>query len=342
MPWCACIVSSISVLPVVSREMVAPPTGYVPAMCLSTRRSDRPLRRKAGRTSARRSCCAMLEHAERRSRNVLSGQSGRAVRNSRPALRGRPENYGIPNQQNIARKGGGGRQGKKRCEKAFTASATTAFGRRPTFFRPCSLQHRTARATRLRSTRFPTHARSLLRVDRHIAGTYPVGGATISRLTTGRTEMDETIQAHHGIVVRAARVVPARPEEVYRMFTAAALIPKWWGRTDKVVLLACETDARAGGLFRFALRTEKGAEDAVTGHYFEVSPPHKLAFSWTSEKPQDRIADTRVTVEFLDLMDGTTRVVVTHEGLPSPAASSIYSAGWHNMLQDMNLYLVGA
>src|SRR5512132_3470424 len=41
MPWCACIVSSISVLPVVSREMVAPPTGYVPAMCLSTRRSDR-------------------------------------------------------------------------------------------------------------------------------------------------------------------------------------------------------------------------------------------------------------------------------------------------------------
>jgi uncharacterized protein YndB with AHSA1/START domain len=154
--------------------------------------------------------------------------------------------------------------------------------------------------------------------------------------------MDETIQAHHGIVVRAARVVPARPEEVYRMFTDAALIPKWWGRTDKVVLLACETDTRAGGLFRFALRTEKGAEDAVTGHYFEVSPPHKLAFSWTSEKPQDRIADTRVTVEFLDLMDGTTRVVVTHEGLPSPAASSIYSAGWHDMLQDMSLHFIGA
>src|SRR5512132_846938 len=42
------------------------------------------------------------------------------------------------NQQNIARKGGGGRQGKKRCEKAFTATATTAFGRRPAFFLPCS------------------------------------------------------------------------------------------------------------------------------------------------------------------------------------------------------------
>src|SRR5512132_1530290 len=117
---------------------------------------------------------------------------------------------------------------------------------------------------------FRRNGRSLLRVDSHIAGTYPVGGATISRLTTGRTEMDETIQAHHGIVVRAARVVPARPEEVYRMFTDAALIPKWWGRTAKAVLLACEMDPRAGGRFRFALRTEKGAEDAVTGHYSEV------------------------------------------------------------------------
>jgi len=154
--------------------------------------------------------------------------------------------------------------------------------------------------------------------------------------------MDETMQAHHGIVIRAARVVPARPEEVYRMFIDAALMPKWWGKTAKAVLLACEMDPRAGGRFRFALRTEKGAEDVVSGHYIEVSPPHKLAFSWSSEKPQDAIVDTHVTVDFLDLKDGTTRVVVTHEGLPSPAASSIYSAGWHDMLQDMSLHFVGA
>ena len=154
--------------------------------------------------------------------------------------------------------------------------------------------------------------------------------------------MDETMQAHHGIVIRAARVVPARPNEVYRVFTDAALMPKWWGKTEKADLLACEMDVRAGGRFRFALRTEKGGEDAVTGHYIEVSPPHKLAFSWSSEKPQDAIVDTRVTVDFLDLKDGTTRVVITHEGLPSPAAGSIYSAGWHNMLQDMSLHFVGA
>lgn len=154
--------------------------------------------------------------------------------------------------------------------------------------------------------------------------------------------MDETMQAHHGIVIRAARVVPARPTEVYRVFTDAALMPKWWGKTEKADLLACETDPRAGGQFRFTLRTGKGAEDTVYGHYFEVSPPHKLAFSWSSEKPQDAIINTRVTIEFLDLKDSTTRVVVTHEGLPSPAAGSIYSAGWHNMLQDMSLHFVGA
>ena len=153
--------------------------------------------------------------------------------------------------------------------------------------------------------------------------------------------MDETMQAHHGIVIRAARVVPARPNEVYRVFTDAALMPKWWGKTEKAVLLACEADVRAGGRFRFALRTQKGAEDAVFGSYTEVSPPHKLAFTWSSEKPQDGVADTLVTVDLLDLKDGTTRVVITHEGLPSPAASSIYSAGWHDMLQDLSLHLVG-
>ena len=87
----------------------------------------------------------------------------------------------------------------------------------------------------------------------------------------------------------------------------------------------CEMDLRAGGQFRFALRTETGAEDVVSGHYIEVSPPHKLAFSWSSEKPQDFV-DTRVTVDLLDLKDGTTRVV-KRTRLASPAASSIYSAG---------------
>src|SRR6266511_2994489 len=116
-----------------------------------------------------------------------------------------------------------------------------------------------------RASAFRRRALSL-RVDRRIDGTYPVERATISRLTTGRTEMDETMQAHHGIVIRAARVVPARPEEVYRMFIDAALMPKWWGKTAKAVLLACEMDPRAGGRFRFALRTEKGAEDVVSGH----------------------------------------------------------------------------
>jgi uncharacterized protein YndB with AHSA1/START domain len=153
--------------------------------------------------------------------------------------------------------------------------------------------------------------------------------------------MRDTTQAPAGIVIRAARVVPARPEEVYRTFTDAALMPKWWGKTEKAALLACEADVRAGGRFRFVLQTQKGSEDAVFGSYIEVNPPHKLAFTWSSEKPQDGVADTLVTVDLLDLKDGTTRVVITHEGLPSPAASSIYSAGWHDMLQDMSLHLVG-
>jgi uncharacterized protein YndB with AHSA1/START domain len=153
--------------------------------------------------------------------------------------------------------------------------------------------------------------------------------------------MLDTKHAHAGLTIRAARVVPARPEEVYRLLTDASLMPTWWGKTEKATLFACEIDARAGGRFRYGVRTRTGTEDVVYGSYTEVSPPHKLAVLWSSERPQDRILDTHVTIDLFDLKDGTTRVVITHEGLPSPSVTSVYSAGWHNMLQDMSLHIVG-
>jgi uncharacterized protein YndB with AHSA1/START domain len=154
--------------------------------------------------------------------------------------------------------------------------------------------------------------------------------------------MTQSTQAPAGIIVRAARVVPARPEEVYRAYTDTALMPKWWGKTEKCALFACEMDVRAGGRFRYGMRSDKGGEDVVSGSYIEVIPPSKLAFTWSSENPQDGIVDTRVTMDLLDLKDGTTRVVVTHEGLPTPQSATVHSAGWHNLLQDLTLHFAAA
>ena len=153
--------------------------------------------------------------------------------------------------------------------------------------------------------------------------------------------MTKATQVPAGIIVRASRVVPAKPEEVYRLLTDATLMPKWWGKTEKSTLFACDMDAHTGGRFRLGMRSQKGNEDVVSGSYLEAVPPSKLAFTLSSENPNDGVVDTRVTVDLCDLKDGTTRAVITHEGLPSPHVATVHSAGWHNMLQDMSLHVVG-
>ena len=110
-------------------------------------------------------------------------------------------------------------------------------------------------------------------------------------------------------------------------------------RPKKAVLLSRARWTRAGGQFRFALRTETGAEDVVSGHYIEVSPPHKLAFSWSSEKPQDAVVDTRVTVDLLDLKDGTTRVVMRTRTCLAGGQQHLQRR-LADMLQDMSLHFV--
>ncbi|MBK8173818.1 MAG: SRPBCC domain-containing protein [Rhodospirillales bacterium] len=152
--------------------------------------------------------------------------------------------------------------------------------------------------------------------------------------------IDATTHAR-GMTVRAARVVPLVPREVFNLFTDPAALRAWWGRTQKSALTSCECDVRSGGKFRFALRAASGGEDVLIGHYVEIAPPHKLCFTWSSENAADAVTDTYVTVEFLDLKDGATRVVITHQGLPSPAAAALYSAGWHDVMQDMSLHALG-
>jgi uncharacterized protein YndB with AHSA1/START domain len=154
--------------------------------------------------------------------------------------------------------------------------------------------------------------------------------------------MNETTYAPRGLISRAARVVPAPPADVFRALTDGQTISKWWGKTGKTTLTVCDMDVRYGGIFRFGIRAANDVEAFVNGHYFEVDPPYRLAFTWSSEKPADAVLDSRVTIELHDLKDNTTRVVITHQGLPAPHVAALYSAGWHDMLQDMSLHFVAA
>lgn len=154
--------------------------------------------------------------------------------------------------------------------------------------------------------------------------------------------MSDVASAPVGQVVRVARVVGGQVEKVWAVFNDAATHPSWWGKTEKLQHVESTMDVRTGGLYRIRFRTPAGEEQTASGRFLEVSPPARLAFGWMLAVGTGAERETRVTLEFADLKDGTTRVTATHEGLPSQTAASRHLAGWHDMLQDLAIHFATA
>lgn len=151
--------------------------------------------------------------------------------------------------------------------------------------------------------------------------------------------MADAPAAPSGIVVRTARVVPAPAAEVYRAWTVPNSLQQWWGTTRHAKLIEADIDPRPGGRFRFVMQNAAGTTETAEGQFLEVARERQLRLSWSAQCGGITVADTTVTIEFSDLNDGSTRVVVTHEGLPTPASAALHQAGWSDMIQDLSIHL---
>ncbi len=72
-----------------------------------------------------------------------------------------------------------------------------------------------------------------------------------------------------------------------------------------------------------------------------MSPPQRLVFTWPGSADGSGEGETAVTIEFVDLRDGTTRGVVTQEGVVDQRIATVYRAAWSNMLQDLAMLFAG-
>ncbi len=154
--------------------------------------------------------------------------------------------------------------------------------------------------------------------------------------------METTSAPRPATVIRVARVIGGPQAEVYRAWTDPATKPGWWGKTARGELTVCEMDVRVGGPFRYEMSLP-GAEAAevAAGEHIEVSPPQRLVFTWPGSADGSGEGETAVTIEFVDLRDGTTRGVVTQEGVVDQRIATIYRAAWSNMLQDLAMLFAG-
>ena len=140
--------------------------------------------------------------------------------------------------------------------------------------------------------------------------------------------------------VEITRDFDAPRESVFRMWTDAKKVAKWWGPEGSTNVL-CEVDPRPGGAIRIDDRGPDGLVYSLTGTFSKVSAPELLVFRGASPgagkwAPWEALN----TVTFEELGPRKTRVRVTVQVVMAEQAQREsleqgFRGGWAESLEKL-------
>lgn len=131
-----------------------------------------------------------------------------------------------------------------------------------------------------------------------------------------------------GTSLRIERRIAASPETVFRAWTDAQEIMRWFGPHGSEPLEA-ETDPKVGGHYRIVFRGPDGEEHGVGGSYREFVPNERVVFTWAWRSTPER--ESLVTLGLSRDGDGT-RLTLIHERLADEKARDNHRIGWESCL----------
>jgi uncharacterized protein YndB with AHSA1/START domain len=132
--------------------------------------------------------------------------------------------------------------------------------------------------------------------------------------------------------VQITRVFAAPREVVFGWWSSAEKLQQWSGCKEA---RHCEIqmDFRPGGGFTQKMQIDGAGEFTLTGKYEEIVAPERIVYQ------ADMVhAQTRVTVEFFE-QGKNTKVVLTHEGLPSEFLGKTISQGTMESMDKLEALL---
>jgi uncharacterized protein YndB with AHSA1/START domain len=128
-------------------------------------------------------------------------------------------------------------------------------------------------------------------------------------------------------VLRMERLIAAKPERVFELWTEPELLLQWWG-PDGYDVPVHDLDIRAGGRWRTTMRSPEGTRHTVSGIYRLIEPPRRLVFTWGWDDDHGlRGHETEVTVTFEPAPDGT-RMVLTQQNFVDKDSRGRHEHGW--------------
>jgi len=145
--------------------------------------------------------------------------------------------------------------------------------------------------------------------------------------------------------ITLTRIYDAPRDLVFRAWTEAEQLARWWGPDEFAVAMA-ESDPRAGGALLIVMRAQDGTELPMRGVYEEVVAPERIIVTSKIPGPGDvPIGESVHTVTFADL-GGRTEIVVRARavvyGSEGMGALAGMHAGWSQSLQCLDDVLTGA
>ena len=121
------------------------------------------------------------------------------------------------------------------------------------------------------------------------------------------------------------RTVGAPPSRVYRAWTDAAQVARWFAPSADFQTIVHELDVRLGGSYRIEMKHPDGSTHVAVGEYRELRENSRLTFTWRWEGAP--MADTLVTVELKRNGEGTD-IVLTHTQFSTESLRDEHTKGW--------------
>jgi len=140
--------------------------------------------------------------------------------------------------------------------------------------------------------------------------------------------------------VQVVKTINAPREDVFKAWTDAAILTKWFGPPE-VSVSEAEIDPRIGGSYRIIMRGDSGAVHENYGVYREVDFPKRLVFTWCIRRlgSEDTTLESLVSVELRVHKVLTTEVTLTHELLTTEEARRGVRHGWTTGFESLDSLL---
>jgi uncharacterized protein YndB with AHSA1/START domain len=140
-------------------------------------------------------------------------------------------------------------------------------------------------------------------------------------------------------VLRIERTYDAPAAAVFDAWTSEEVLRRWFHAERDWTTSEASVDLRVGGAVRVVMHDpDKGEDHGGGGHYTEVDPPSRLAFTWTWDGT-DR--ETLIEIDFEE-SGGATTVHFTHSNIRDEASRIDHEGGWARCFDNLERALAAA